>query len=68
MNTHPPAGSASVLDFFQALTAAVVWAFTWQLITEILLEAPLLLSELSPQSFTATLCLYCHSLYTGTKQ
>ena len=68
MNTHPPAGSASVLDFFQALTAAVVWAFTWQLITENFLVAPLLLSELSSQSFTATLCLYYHSLYTSTKQ
>ena len=42
--------------------------FQWQLIPESLLVAPLLLSELSPQSFTATLCLYCHSLYTGTKQ
>ena len=68
MNTHPPAGSTSVLDFLQALTAPVIWAFTWQLITESLLTAPLLLFELSSQSFTATLCFYYHSLYTSTKQ
>ena len=68
MNTHPPAGSASVLDFFQALTAPVIWAFSWQLVTESLLMAPLLLSELSSQSFTATLCFYYHALYTSTKQ